>query len=70
MTTQKRKQFGKKLREIRTEKGYSQESLADAAGMHRTYVGSIERGEQNISLDNIHKLAKALGIKVRELFVE
>lgn len=70
MTTSERKRFGKGLRDIRKAKGYSQESLADAAGMHRTYVGSIERGEQNISLDNIHKLAKALKIKAKELFVD
>jgi len=42
--------------------------LADHAGLHRTYVGSIERGERNVSLDNIYRLAKALRVPVRELF--
>lgn len=63
-----RLKFGKRLREVRQSKGFSQESLGDVAGLHRTYVGSIERGEQNISLDNIHKLAKALKVRVEELF--
>lgn len=63
-----RKTFGKKLREIRKLKGFSQESLADAAGLHRTYIGAVERGEQNISLENIHKLAKALKTSPEELF--
>ncbi|MFH0936943.1 MAG: helix-turn-helix transcriptional regulator [Candidatus Daviesbacteria bacterium] len=66
--TSTRKQFGKKLRELRTKAGLSQEELGFRAGIHRTYVGAIERGEQNISVDNIHKLAKALKIPVSELF--
>jgi transcriptional regulator with XRE-family HTH domain len=70
MTTTKinRISFGKRVRELRKMKGFSQESLADAAGLHRTYVGSIERGEQNISLDNIEKIAKALKVKAATLF--
>ena len=66
--TPTRKQFGKKLRELRKKTNLSQEELGFRAGIHRTYVGSIERGEQNISVDNIHKLAKALKISVSELF--
>jgi transcriptional regulator with XRE-family HTH domain len=62
------KQFGKRLREIRLSKGISQEDLAGLAGLHRTYVSSIERGERNISLVNIERLAKALGIKTKEFF--
>jgi len=46
----------------------SQEELGFAAGLHRTYIGSIERAEQNVSVDNIHKLAKALKVSVNELF--
>lgn len=67
-TTRIRKKFGKTVRKLRTAKGYSQESFADAVDLHRTYIGAIERGEQNVSLDNIEKIAKALKIKVGELF--
>jgi len=62
------KEFGVKLRELRKSKGFSQESLGDAAGLHRTYIGAIERGEQNVTLESIHKLAKALKVKPKELF--
>ncbi|HUD43934.1 MAG TPA: helix-turn-helix transcriptional regulator [Patescibacteria group bacterium] len=66
--TPTRKQFGKRLRELRKKVELSQEELGFRAGIHRTYVGAIERGEQNISIDNIHKLAKALKISPDELF--
>ena len=59
--------FGAKLREIRLEEGVSQEKLAELAGLHRTYVSSVERGERNISLVNIERLAKALGVPLAEL---
>lgn len=59
--------FGKKVREERLRKGLSQEALADIAGVHRTYIGMIERGEKNITLSNIEKIAKALNIKIYEL---
>lgn len=58
---------------IKTERerlGLSQESLADAAGLHRTYVGSVERGERNISIDNIERLAVALGVSLSSLLGE
>jgi len=58
-----RKTFGDNMRSIRKDKGLSQEVLGDKAGLHRTYIGSIERGEQNVSLDNINKIAKALKVK-------
>jgi len=46
----------------------SQEKLAEVAKIHRTYIGSVERGERNVSLDNIYKIAKALQVDVKELF--
>ncbi len=66
--TPARKQFAKKLKVLRNKAGFSQEELGFKAGLHRTYIGSIERAEQNISIDNIHKLAKALKISVEEFF--
>ncbi len=63
-----RKKFGSHLRSIREEKGFSQEDLASIAGLHRTYVGSVERGERNVSLDNILALAKALNCRSSKLF--
>jgi transcriptional regulator with XRE-family HTH domain len=59
--------FGKKVREERKKLGYSQEVLADKAGVHRTYIGMIERGEKNITLANIQKVSKALKIKISKL---
>lgn len=55
--------FGKKLREERLNQGLSQEELASRAGVHRTYIGMIERGEKNITLGSIEKIAKALKLK-------
>jgi transcriptional regulator with XRE-family HTH domain len=66
-TSETREQLARNLRLIRAQKGISQEELADLAGLHRTYVGSVERGERNISIDNIEKLAKALGVSVADL---
>lgn len=60
--------FGQRIRTLRTEMGWSQEDLAEAAGLHRNYVGGIERGERNVGLDNIHALALALDVPVQELF--
>ena len=60
--------FGKKVREIRVRQNLSQEKLATKAGVHRTYIGMIERAEKNITLENIEKIAKALGLSVKELF--
>ncbi len=60
--------FGKKVREERQKRGLSQERLAVKAGVHRTYIGMIERAEKNITLENIDKIAKALGMPIEDLF--
>ena len=60
--------FGNRVRKLRKSKGWSQEGFADQCGLHRTYIGAIERGERNVSLNNIHVIAKALGISVKDLF--
>lgn len=62
--------FGKRIRELRLKKGWSQEYLADRAGRHWTYIGGIERGERNVTLAVMADLARALGVEVRELFVK
>lgn len=60
--------FGQRVRKLRAEKGLSQEALALACELDRTYIGGIERGERNVSLINIQKIAAALGVPVKELF--
>ncbi len=60
--------FGSQVRKLRLDKNLSQEELAYKAGLHRTYIGMIERGEKNITLVNIEKITKALAINICELF--
>ena len=60
--------FGEKVRKERHQKGLSQEELAARAGVHRTYIGMIERAEKNITLENIEKITKALGLKISDFF--
>ena len=55
------------MRRERTKRGLTQEALADACGLHRTYIGSVERGERNISIDNIHRIANALAVSPVDL---
>jgi transcriptional regulator with XRE-family HTH domain len=62
-----RVRLGRAVRALRHEQGLTQEQLAEAAGLHWTYVGGIERGERNPSWDNVVKLARALRIAVSEL---
>lgn len=62
-----RRVFAKRLRQLRQVRGLSQEALADLAGLHRTYIGSIERCERNVSIDNIDRLARALEVDIVEL---
>lgn len=59
--------FARNIKAFRTKLNLSQEELADLAGLHRTYVGSVERGERNISIDNIERLASALNTDITEL---
>lgn len=66
--SQIQKDFGNRLRDIRKKKGLSQEALALACDLDRTYIGGVERGERNISLINIYRIAVALGISARQLF--
>lgn len=68
--TSTRQKFGRAVRRLRTDRGFSQESFADEIGVHRTFMGSVERGETNISLDNIARIAKGLRITLAELFAE
>lgn len=62
-----RVRFAQRLRLQRQDRGLSQEELADLAGLHRTYVGSVERAERNISIDSMERLAEALGLDVSAL---
>lgn len=59
--------IGKRIRELRIEQGYSQEGIADRAGMGRTYMGRVERGEQNISIQNLIQIACALKVESGEI---
>jgi len=63
-----KRKFGIKVRQMRLEKGFSQETFADRCGLHRTYIGAVERGERNISIENIEKIAKALKVPISLLF--
>ena len=62
--------FGRRVRRLRERAGLSQERFAEECGLHRTYIGAVERGERNISLVNIERIARALGITIQELFKE
>ena len=61
-------EFGRRIRELRARRGYSQESLAHIAGLDRSYLGAIERGENNVTVLNAYKISLALGVEVRDLF--
>jgi DNA-binding XRE family transcriptional regulator len=59
--------FGRAVRRLRSEQGYSQEAFADVVGIHRTYIGDIERGKRNVSLRNVDRIAIALDVSLAEL---
>lgn len=60
--------FGERVRQLRRKAAVSQEELASLAGLDRSYIGGVERGERNVSLLNIHKIAKALKVRPEALF--
>lgn len=70
MSSNARRIFAQRLRQIRQIRGLSQEELADMAGLHRTYVGSVERSERNVSIDNMERLAVALEVDITELLTK
>ena len=61
---------GSKIRFLRSAKGYSQEAFADACGLDRTYIGGVERGERNIGLKNLLKIAHTLGVPASDLLAD
>ena len=62
--------LGQRIRELRLAQGYSQESFADKCGVHRTFMGTVERGESNLSFQNIAKVAQTLGVSLAVLFAD
>ena len=60
-------EVGHRIRSLREQKGWSQERLGFRSGLHRNYVGGVERGVRNVGVENIAKLAKALGVRPRDL---
>ena len=64
------KAFGERVRELRAQKGLSQEELAQLAKIDRTYIGGIERGERNAGIKNVWRIADALGVPAADLFQE
>ena len=60
--------IGQRIRNCRTQKGLSQEKLAELAGCHPTYIGQLERGEKNATLESVEKIASAMDISLSELF--
>lgn len=65
-----KKKFGIKIKELRKARGLSQEKLANLAEIDRTYLPSIEKGERNVSIEVVEKLANALNVKIKDLFDE
>jgi transcriptional regulator with XRE-family HTH domain len=70
MGEEDRKRFGQRVRQLRLARQLTQEGLAELARLHPTYIGGIERGERNVSLDNLLKIARALGEHPSALFAD
>ena len=68
MGTDIKNALGKRIRELRKDRGWSQEKMAEISGMHWTYIGQVERGERNLTLESIECIAKAFRIKIAQLF--
>jgi transcriptional regulator with XRE-family HTH domain len=64
-----KEKFGRRIRLLRKEKGFSQEELAERSGLNRPYISAIEQGKRNVSLEVMEKLAGALGIEIDQLFL-
>lgn len=62
--------LARNLRALRLARGWSQEKMAEKCGLHRTYVGAIERGERNVTLETLNTLALALGVSAAELIID
>jgi transcriptional regulator with XRE-family HTH domain len=63
-----RKKLGDRIRKLRSRKGWSQEEFAAVSGVHRTYIGAVERGEKNLTISTLHTLAKTLETSIAQLF--
>jgi len=62
------RKLGERIRKLRSRKGWSQEEFAAVSGLHRTYIGAVERGEKNLTLSTVHILAKTLNTSIAQLF--
>ena len=63
-------ELGRAIRRLRSERGYSQEAFADAVGLHRTYMGGVERGERNVGIRNLARIAAALDMPLAKLLAQ
>jgi transcriptional regulator with XRE-family HTH domain len=62
------RELGERIRRLRARKGWSQEGFAEVSGLHRTYIGAVERGEKNLTISTLHVLAKTLNTTIARLF--
>ena len=62
------RKLGDRIRRLRSRKGWSQEEFAAVSGLHRTYIGAVERGEKNLTISTLHTLAKTLDTSIAQLF--